>query len=255
MRKRLSILCVLFAACSSGGVKSVGAPAAKAAPAAPSVTDASAAPPSAAPPPGQNAPDPKVVAEVEATVKANNDAAMAEREKFVADGWTIVENVPAPDARLLTFDAALIQEDPDALRVQLGSTTPNESDLASVAKIARTAPSAELRLTAIEALGRMKSEGAQAELIAMLTSGVFGADESARLTITPLLRPTDLDAAGATAALLDNASLGEPEKNQIAFTLAAIGLRDGTTLPDSVLSTLSVNAQNRIAAMRALAMN
>lgn len=254
MRKRLSIACLFFAACQSGGVQSIGAPASKAAPAAPTATNDSAAP-AVDPVTGQTAPDPKVVAEVEATVKANNEAAKAEREKFVADGWTIVDGIPAPDTRLLAFDAAMLQIDPDALRVQLGSTTPNESDLSSVAKIARDAQSPELRITAIEAVGRMKSDGAQAELIALITSGAFSSDEAARLTVTPLIRPRDLDAASAAAALLDNGALGETEKNQIAFTLAAIGLRDGTSLPDAVLATLSANAKQRIQTMRTLAMN
>lgn len=256
--RKATLLCLFVFGCQSGGlVRSQGGD--KQAPASPTtIADSNtAAAPAAAGDAAQGTPDPKAVAEVEATVNANNAAQKAERDHFASEGWTIVDGVPAPDARLLSFDAAMMQLDPDALRTQLASTTPTSEDLERVVKIATTAQSMELRLNAIEAVGRMRSEASQSALVAMLTSGTFVTDEYARLTIAPLVRPRDLDDPGvsAAAALLDLPLLGEIEKNQIAFTLAAIALRDGTELPDSVLASLSDSAKQRIATMRAVATN
>jgi hypothetical protein len=190
-------------------------------------------------------------------VQANNDAQKAERDNFTAQGWTIVDGIPAPDARLLAFDAALLTEDPDALRTQLASTTPSTTDVPAVLNIAKIAQSPELRITAIEALGRMHTAESLSALVELLTDGALTGDEPARLTAAPLVRPKDLDDPGlaSVAALLDSPLLGETEKNQIAFTLAAIALRDGTAMPAAVLASLSAPAQQRISTMRQVAQN
>ncbi|MCC6807683.1 MAG: hypothetical protein IT381_09685 [Deltaproteobacteria bacterium] len=245
-------------ACQSTGLQRSGDPTSPGS-TPPSATAAVGGPSSAgaAAPGASQAVDPAKLAEVEAQVKQSNDAAKAERDHFVAEGWTIVDGIPAPDARVLGYDAALINADPDALRTQLASTTPTSEDLPQVVKIAQIAQSPELRLNAIEALGRMHSDAAQAALVDLLASGVFGSDEAARMTAAPLVRPRDLDDSSvmASAMLLDSPLLGDVEKNQIAFTLAAIGLRDGTTLPDAVLNALSATAKQRISTMRAVAQN
>jgi hypothetical protein len=69
-----------------------------------------------------------------------------------------------------------------------------------------------------------------------------------------LLRPKALDdpLAARMAALLDSSALSGGEKQQVAFTLAMVGLRDGMELPESV--ELSPEAKQLLASMRALAL-
>ena len=59
----------------------------------------------------------------------------------------------------------------------------------------------------------------------------------------------DKSAVAALSSLLDSPSLSEVEKQQIAFTLALIGLRDGMTLD----APLSADARALIDQMTALA--
>src|SRR5947209_3159197 len=78
------------------------------------------------------------------------------------------------------------------------------------------------RVAAVEALGRMGTREAQAELLALLPS--LPADDEARQEIVPLLRPSGLDDefAGRLAGQLDGPTLTATEKKQLAFTLALV---------------------------------
>jgi hypothetical protein len=65
------------------------------------------------------------------------------------------------------------------------------------------------------------------------------------------LRPRALDdeLAVRLAAQLDGATLTPVEKQQLAFTLALVGLRDGMRLPDGAVSPAAKQLIDRMAAL------
>jgi hypothetical protein len=236
-------------ACSADRVKVKGQPEASAASApAPSVPTSS----EAKPVPSDPAADPALVASVTKQVDANNASESKAFDALSADGWTLVADVAEPQAGELSYAPELLATRPDILRTQIASTTPPADAIPAVENVARQA-SGDMRLTAVAALGRVHSEDAVAALLRLITA--FGDDADARQATAPLLMPADLDDPNvpAIASLLDSSALGEVEKNQLAFNLAAIALRDGTSLPSTI--TLSPSASARIAAMRAQLQN
>jgi hypothetical protein len=100
-------------------------------------------------------------------------------------------------------------------------------------------------------MGHLKAPEATDALYDLLTQGGLDPNDQARQQIAPLLQPTALDdpMAAKIAALLDSPSLSDVEKQQIAFTLALIGLRDGMTID----APISAEARALIEQMTALA--
>jgi hypothetical protein len=175
---------------------------------------------------------------VEATVAARNRETARESDAFTRAGWTMVA-APAPDARLLALDPALIDQGGGRereLRVQIASTVAAPELAPRLGRIARAAHEPATRVAAVEALGRIGTHEAQTELLALLPD--LPVDDDARRQLVPLLRPNGLDDELATrlAAQLDGGTLTATEKKQLAFTLALVGLRDGMKLPDGAMS-------------------
>jgi HEAT repeat protein len=169
------------------------------------------------------------------TVAARNQASAAQAEAFRKAGWTMVAT-PAPDPRLLALDPSLLPGREDELRVQIASTVPSPELAPRLRRIALEAHEPATRVAAVEALGRIGTPDAQAELLALLPQ--LPEEDAARRQIVPLLRPSGLDDPRATqlASLLDAPALTPAEKKQLAFTLALVGLRDGMKLPDGAVS-------------------
>jgi hypothetical protein len=205
-----------------------------------------------APAPVAAAPSPEAqLAAVERVVEERNRHLGEEARVFEADGWQMVAADP-PDSRLTELDPTLIAEGREReLRVQLASTTGARRHVRNLGRIIMTAELPETREAATEALGRIKSDLAKHELIEILTSGKLAPDDLGRRQIAAHLRPDDLDAdiAPRIADLLDSPKLTAGEKEQIAYNLALVGLRDGMTLPDAVLATLSDEARALISRM------
>lgn len=172
---------------------------------------------------------------VEATVAARNRETARESDAFTRAGWTMVA-APPPDARLVALDPALVDGHERELRVQMASTVAAPELAPRLGRIARAAHEPATRVAAVEALGRIGTHEAQSELLALLP--VLPADDDARRQIVPLLRPNGLDdeLAKRLAAQLDGGTLTTTEKQQLAFTLALVGLRDGMKLPDGAAS-------------------
>jgi hypothetical protein len=186
---------------------------------------------------------------VEATVAARNRATARETDAFTRAGWKMVA-APPPDPRLLALDPALVDGRERELRVQIASTVAAPELAPRLSRIARAAHEPATRVAAVEALGRIGTHEAQAELLALLPD--LPVDDEARRQLVPLLRPNGLDDALATrlAAQLDGPTLTAGEKKQLAFTLALVGLRDGMKLPDGAVSP---SAKQLIEQMTALA--
>lgn len=185
---------------------------------------------------------------VERAVADRNKDEGRERRHFEAEGWTIV-SAPPPDPRVTGFDPALLAEGrEDELRVQLGSTSPNKSNAHRIAQILLLAQDEATREHAALALGRIKSIEGQDEIMRILVGGKLDPDDLGRRQLAALLRPRDLDddVAARMAELLDSKALTPAEKDQVAFTLALVGLRDGMELPEPVLATISPEARARI---------
>lgn len=183
-------------------------------------------------------------AEATAGIVANgNREAAAQRAAFEADGWQQVDDVPPPDPQLLAYDPALLVMREAELRQQLATNVPQPDNVANVAAIARRAHDDATRSAAIAALGRIRDEAAQHALIDLVLARSTTAED--RDQALALLRPTDLDAAIASdiAHLLDAPQLSASEHETIAFMLAMIGARDGMTLSDDVLASLSPAAR------------
>ncbi|HKA88730.1 MAG TPA: hypothetical protein VKE22_13770 [Haliangiales bacterium] len=185
------------------------------------------------------------LAEVERIVAERNRAAGKDEDAFRADGWTMVKTDP-PDARLTSYDPSLLAEGrEDELRGQLTSTTAAPQHARRIARIALEAKEPKTRFAAVDALGHIHGDEAQAALLDLLTSGKLDPGDFVRQQIAPLLRPRDLDDGVALrmAALLDDPRVTATEKHQIAFTLALVSIRDGMTLPDDTLAALSPDAR------------
>ena len=192
--------------------------------------------------------------DVQRVVAERNQAGEADKKAFRDDGWELVKT-DAPDARLVDFDPKLLDGREDELRVQLASTVAAPAQAGKLAEIARRARLPETRIAAVEGLGRIGGEAAQRELLGLLTAPPLDAGDPARRVVAPLLRPAELSDpfAGELAAHLDSDKLTAVERKQLAFTLALVGLRDGTQLPDATLSSLSPAARDLLASMMALA--
>jgi hypothetical protein len=183
------------------------------------------------------------LAEVERVVAERNRAAKQDEDAFVADGWTLVKT-DAPDTRLTSFDPSLIAEGREVeLRRQLTSTVGSAEHVGQIARIALEAKEQQTRYAAVDALGHIYGDEAQHALLDLLTGGKL--DDFVRSQIAPLLRPHDLDDGLAVqmAALLDDPRLTATERHQIAVTLAMVSIRDGMTLPDDTLASLSAGAR------------
>lgn len=195
------------------------------------------------------------LADVERIVAERNRAAKQDEDAFVADGWTMVATDP-PDRRLASYDPTLIPEGREReLRHQLTSTAGAPEDARRIARIALEAKEQRTRYAAVDALGHIYGDEAQAALLDLLTGGNLDPDDFVRKQIAPLLRPRDLDDGVALrmAALLDDPRLTAIEKHQIAFTLALVSIRDGMTLPDDTLASLSPDARASLDQAKALA--
>lgn len=199
--------------------------------------------------PATTGPDRARLGAVARTVAARNEENAREEAAFRQAGWTLVA-APPPDPQLTGLDPALLDGRERELRFQLASTVPPPALAPRVAEIARRAREAATRVAAVEALGRMRTPAAQQALLGLIDA--LPPDDEARRMIVPLLRPAALDDAFATrlAAELDSPSLTPTEKQQLAFTLALVGLRDGMKLPDGAVSPAG---RRLIDGMRALA--
>ena len=190
----------------------------------------------------------------ERIVAEKNAESRKDREAFAAAGWREAY-APPPDAKLTAFDPSLLDGREQDLRVQIASTVAAPAQAGRLAEIVRRAHDAETRTVAVEALGRISGHEAQAALFGLLQDSGLPAEDPARRAIAPLLHPKDLDApyAAQLAAQLDSPALAPAERQQIAFSLALVGLRDGTRLPDRVVAALSPASRELLARMTALA--
>ena len=170
---------------------------------------------------------------VEATVAARNREAHRDEESFARAGWQMVATEP-PDPKLVKLDPSLLAGRERELRVQIASTLATPADVPNLGRIAALAHDQETRTDAVEALGRIGGSEAQQQLLALLDK--LSPDDEARHALVPLLRPKALDddETPRLASLLDSPSLTPAEKQQLAFTLALVGLRDGMKLPATV---------------------
>jgi hypothetical protein len=194
------------------------------------------------------------LAAVERVVNARNQGVGDEVRKFEADGWVMVSESP-PDESLTEFDPGLLGKgQEEELRVQMASTVPAPRHARRIAQIAVTAREPATREAAADALGRINTEEAREAIIDILTGGKLDPDDLGRRQLTAYLRPADLDdpQAAKIAGLLDSEKLTGAEHQQIAFNLALIGIRDGMTLTDTVLETLSPEARALISQMTEL---
>jgi len=185
------------------------------------------------------------IAAVERVVQERNRNLGEEARRFEADGWQMVA-ADAPEPRLTEMDPGLIAAGREReLRVQIASTTTAARNARNLGRILLLAELPETREAATDALGRIKGDAGKIELIEVLTSGKLQPDDLGRRQIAAYLRPSDLDAelAPRIAGLLDSKALTVAEKEQIAYNLALVGLRDGMTLADDVLATLSPEAR------------
>lgn len=187
---------------------------------------------------------------VEKTVAQRNAESHRDEEAFVRAGWTMVATAP-PDPQLLALDPSLLNGRERELRVQIASTLPSPAMAPHLGRIAAEAKDPATRVDAVEALGRVGGAEAQQELLQLLDK--LPPEDDARHALVPLLRPVSLDdpEAAKLASLIDSPSLTPTEKQQLAFTLALIGLRDGMKLPPTV--SLSPDGQKLIDSMTLLA--
>ena len=190
---------------------------------------------------------------VEATVAARNRDNGREADAFARAGWKMVAE-PPPDPRLTALDPSLVDGRERELRVQIASTTAAARNARNLGRILLTAELPETREAATDALGRIKGDAGKIELIDVLTSGKLAPTDLGRRQIAAYLRPSDLDAelAPRIANLLDSPVVTAAEKEQIAYNLALVGLRDGMTLSDDVLATLSPEARALIDRMKGI---
>jgi hypothetical protein len=194
------------------------------------------------------------LAAVERVVAERNRSAAQEQRVFEADGWEIV-SAPPPDPRVTDLDPSLLAEGREHdLRHQIGSTTPQNGQARRIAQILVLAKDEATRESAALALGRIRTAQAQEEILNVLSSGKLKPDDLGRSQLAALLRPVDLDdeIAARMADLLDSQAITGAEKEQVAFSLGLVGLRDGMELPDAVLATMSPEARALLVKMKEL---
>jgi len=204
----------------------------------------------AAQPPSAAGPD--RLAAVQKFVAQKNEESGREQAEFVRAGWTMVK-VPPPDKKLLSLDPALLSGREDELRDQIQSNSAAPDQAKNLARIAREAHEQSTQVAAVEALGHIRGDEGQDQLIGLLHALPDGA--MARREIAPLLHPRDLEDphAAKLAQLLDSGDLNPVERKQIAFTLSLVGLRDRSALPASVLDGLSQDARALLSSTATLA--
>lgn len=227
-------------------------PASSAAPPSPAPSHATSAAPSLSP---ARAPAPRSPSAIAAEVAEKNRPAAAEQKAFAADGWRMVD-APPPDPRLTAYDPALVRGREAELRGQLASTTAAPEHVGNLREIAADRGAEEsTRTLAVEALGRVRGDEAQEALLSLLET--LPSDDPVRRHVVPLLRPAALDdpRAAQLAARLDARASTPVERQQLAFTLALVGLRDGSALPRPVLDGLSPDARALLERMTTLAKN
>ena len=201
-------------------------------------------------PPSAAGPD--RLAAVQKLVAQKNAESAQQKEAVVQAGWHLDTAAP-PDPQLLALDPSLLNGREADLRTQLSSTSASPDQAANLGEIARKAHESATQIAAIEALGRIRSDGAQDQLEGLLKE--LPADSFARREVAPLLRPRDLsdERAARLAQLLDSRDLNPVEKQQIAFTLSLVGLRDQSQLPQAVQGGLSMQARALLARTSSLA--
>jgi hypothetical protein len=194
---------------------------------------------------------PSALEQVRRAIEERNRGPASDKKAFAAAGWTMVDVAP-PDARLVAIDPSLLASREAELRVQIASTTATPAEAQNLAEVARRASEEQTRVAAVEALGRLGAAGQQ-QLTGLLDQLPEG--DRARREIVPLLRPESLDSplAADLASRLDSGHLDPAERKQAAFTLALVGLRDQSALPDTVLSTLSADSRSLLDSMIRLA--
>lgn len=182
------------------------------------------------------------LANVEATVAANNAQGSQQAQAFVNDGWTFVDAAP-PDPALLSASPTLLPAREAELRVQLASAPPSKQFLSNVVTVAVDAREPSTRVAAVEAIARMGKGDPQHALVSVMRK--LPASDEARRALVSLMRPTDTaDPFLITmAALLDDPAVTGDERKQLAMTLAVVALRDGGALPGDVAETMSPAAR------------
>lgn len=214
----------------------------------------------AEPPPVSHKPVAPVRASFDATKIARNAVAQQDRanaaqaDAVQSAGWSLVETAP-PDERVVALDPSLLTDREAELRVQLASTVPLPTAIPNLIAIAKSGARTETRTAAVDALARVGDPLSQRALLALLGNGGLAADDPARLVVAARIHPTALDDPFATevAQVLDAGTLTTAETQQLAFTLALIGLRDGMTLPPATLAALSPSTRQLLDQMTALA--
>ena len=189
--------------------------------------------------------------QVERVVAERNAKEGRSEKAFVDAGWTMV-SAPAPDPRITELDPTLIAAGREKeLRDQLASTVPSPRHAHRIAQIVLTAQDPATRESAVDALARIRTPEARSELLDLLSGGKLAPDDLGRRQLAAVIHPVDLDdeIAAKMAGLLDNRNLTPVEKQQLAFNLALAGLRDGMTLPDHVLDSMSPEARALVARM------
>jgi hypothetical protein len=185
---------------------------------------------------------------VAAAVAEGNRAGEQQAEAFHRAGWTLVATAP-PDARLVALDPELLPAREAELRQQIASTVAAPTATPRLLQIAKSAREPATRVAAVDALGRIGTPEAQVALAQLLVE--LPPEDEARRQIVPLLRPRALDEPGAArlAGMLDSPSLTAVEKEQLAFTLALLRLRDGVGLPEGATSASGQALIDRMAVL------
>src|SRR5207247_5389858 len=100
-------------------------------------------------------------------VAQKNAESSRDQESFTRAGWQMVD-VPPPDQKLVTLDPALLATREPELRQQIATNTPSTDQAANLGRIAREASEEQTRVAAIDALGRIRSDEAQDQLLDLL---------------------------------------------------------------------------------------
>jgi hypothetical protein len=189
----------------------------------------------------------------DAVVAERNAEQAEERRAFESDGWTFVDVAP-PDPALTAASPDGLPARELELRMQLASAPPGIEHLSNVRAIAIGASDTATRIAAIEAIANMGPGEPQRALIDVLATLDTG--DPARGTVVALLRPESTNdvLARDLTALLDASSITSIEKDQIAMSLAALALREGSALPAEMVGQMSSEALALVDRMTQLAL-
>lgn len=146
--------------------------------------------------------------------------------------------------RLRDFDPTLLETHEDELRQTLIAHTPSLEQAAAVAQIARFSLEESTKLVAIEALGRMHETTGNKLLVELLQQGIFKDQNAVRRKLLENLRPKSLSDPDALQmiGLLDQPTLLEKDKKQIAFALAHLAAQKNQTLGQATRQGMSAKA-------------